>query len=338
MKEYYRLIGINCTHKLRAKLDCALKICPQPSMECYAEMSTDWCGICMMHREDGLCALQAELGEESLPEVCRLYPRNVKRLTDSSECSCSNSCEEVVELLMNCKETLWFEEITLSVDPEFEIDITSKKLECCKKSISMIQDRSLLLPERFINLGNFLCGADFFSNRRPDHLSLAFQVLQVFDKYFEYSSSISDYCKTSQSYFSIEGKEKLSEEDLKTIAEKYLSASEHLEAILPDWQLLFEQLIVNHMFYNNFPYTDPQETVNDAYLSLVITYSFLRFNILGFMSDKTDLQKLVDFFAAMFRLIEHSDFEYAAVNLFKEEKYPVQDGINQLLRIRLSNK
>ena len=332
MKEYYRLLGIDCSDKLRAKLDCALKICHEPSKECYAQLSADWLGTCMLHREDGLCALQVELGGNSLPEVCQLYPRNSRQHSDNCECSCSNSCEEVVNLLMNIKEPLQFEEKFLSIEPKFKTNLSSKMYEYCKKSISILQNRSLPLAERFIVLGNFLYGTDIFS-KRPEHLSFAFQVLNVLDKYFESSISIYDYCKASQSYFCIEGKDELSEEDLIMMEEKYISASEHLEAILPDWQVLFEQLIVNHMFYNNFPYMDNHDNVNDAFLSLAITYSFLRFNILGIMSDKTSQDKTVDCLAAMFRLIEHSDFKYIIVNLFKESKYQVQDCVPQLLYV-----
>jgi len=250
-KEYYHLLGIKCSDELRVRLDFALKICLTPSNESNKQISTDWRGICKLHLEDGLCALQAELGESSLPEVCQLYPRSTKYLAEIYNCSCSNSCEGIVELLLNFKQTLLFEEKDLSLEPKFAINLSPIKYEFCKKSISIIQDRSLSIPERFINLGNFLNGTDIYLTK-PDNLSFAFQLLSVFDQYFESSVSICDYSKTSQIYFGIEDKESLSVEDLKIIHEKYLSASEHLESILPDWEILFEQLIVNHMFYNNF--------------------------------------------------------------------------------------
>ena len=329
-KEYYHLLGIDCSDELRARLDCALKICIEPSSEGYKQITTDWRGICKLHREDGLCALQVELGENSLPEVCKLYPRSTKYLAETYNCSCSNSCEEVVKLLLNFKETLLFEEKDLSNEPKFVTNLSPIMYECCKKSIAIIQDRSLSLPERFIILGNFLNGSDIYLTR-PDNLSFAFQLVNVLDQYFESSVSICDYSKASQTYFDINGKDKLSEKDLNSILEKYMSASEHLESILPDWQVLFEQLIVNHMFYNSFPYTDNQEKMNDAFLSLTTMYSFLRFNLLGYMSDKTISENLVDYLAAMFRLIEHSNFKHIAFHLFKQEKYAVEDIVPQLL-------
>jgi hypothetical protein len=237
-----------------------------------------------------------------------------------------------LELLMNLKEPLKFEKNELSVDPEFETNLSPEKYKCCQKSVSIIQERSLPLPERFINLGNFLYGTDIYS-KKPDHLSLAFQSLYAFDKYFENSISVRDYCKEALNYFGLSGKDKLSEKDTKVLKEKYILASLHLDTILPDWSILFEQLIVNHMFYNNFPYIDQHEQVHNAYLALVIMYTFLRFNILGYMYNKTNKETLIDYLAAMFRLIEHSNFKYIAVRIFKEENYSIFDCTLQMLYV-----
>ncbi|MBP1754493.1 MAG: hypothetical protein H6Q59_891, partial [Firmicutes bacterium] len=64
MKEYYRLLGEGCSPKLRTRLDCALKLSSSPCFNTYtyAQIATDWQGICMLHQPDGLCALQSELG------------------------------------------------------------------------------------------------------------------------------------------------------------------------------------------------------------------------------------------------------------------------------------
>jgi hypothetical protein len=332
MKEYYRLLGIECSKRLRTKLDCALKICSNPSKESFAQVATDWNGICLLHRRDGLCELQTELGEYSLPEVCRLYPRNVKSLPQGCECSCSNSCEAVVELLANQKEPLLFEEVFLPFEPEFTINLTSLQLELCKKSLLLMQDRTMPLPERFLNLGNKLYGTDL-NFQQPDNLFSAFQLLHSMEQYFEDSISVQDCCKEAQKYFCIENKEELSTEDLNTISIKYLAASEHLNTVLPDWQILFEQLIVNHMFYDNFPYTNNYVKVNDSFLSLVLMYSFLRFNVLGCMSCKADKKDLIEILAAMFRLIEHSNFSETCIQLYKKNNYPIQECIPQLLHL-----
>lgn len=331
-KEYYRLLSLPCSNELRIKLDCALKICPEPSNECYAQVSADWQGLCMLHREDGFCALQTELGEDSLPEVCRLYPRKTIAIIQDCEGSCSSSCEAVVEALMNIKSVLHFEEIALSITPEFKVNLSSKKYACCKNSISILQNRSLSLVERFFMLGNSLTGVEFITGE-PDNLSFAYRLLHELGQYYVNNLNIGDYCKVSHNYYGIVGKELLSEEDTRFIAKKHKAAAEQLELILPDWQILFEQLFVNHMFYNNFPYTDTLDDVNDSFLSLVILYAFLRFHILGYMSDKTDQVRLVDFLAAMFRVIEHSNFQSITVKLLKNKKCSAQEYVPELLSV-----
>lgn len=332
MKEYYKLIGINCSKKLRTKLDCALKICSKPSAVCYAEIANKWNGICMLNQVDGLCYLQRELGESVLPEICRIYPRKLVQLSESNLCSCSNSCEAVVELLYAQKTPMQFEEMDIAIHPKFEVKLTMQQLEECKKAISILQDRTQSLPERLFTLGNFLNGYEYYTPNMSD-LSLAFQFLYSLDKYYENSMSVSDYCRSAENYFCIDRKDTLTSEDQLMISEKYAYAIKQLDIHLPEWQDVFEQLLVNHIFYSIFPYTESLASRNDAYLSLVIIYSFLRINLLGFIANETNKDRLIDFFAAMFRLIDHSSFDYITVEFLKGMKYSVGNLITQLLHV-----
>ncbi len=332
MKEYYRLLGINCSKKLRAKLDCALRNCSEPDTVCYAEISTDWNGVCMLRREDGLCSLQKELGENTLPEICRLYPRRLVQLSDTNLCSCANSCEEIIELLFALQSPMQFEESDLSMNPKFEVKGPKHQFENCKYAISILQDRTRSLPERLITLGNFLSGYEWCTKDTKD-LFLAYQFLYSLDKIYEDNRSVSDYCRSAEHYFCIDRKDTLTKEDLMMISEKHGLALRYLDIHLPEWQEIMEQLLVNHMFYSTFPYTEDLDTADDAYLSLVIIYSFLRINLLGFMCKQINRNLLINFFAAMFRLIEHSSFDYVAVKLLKGMNYSVQELVNQLLHI-----
>lgn len=330
--EYYRLVGAVCSDELRSRLDRALKLCPEPGEECFAEISYDWNGICRLHREDGLCALQAELGEDSLPEVCRLFPRSTKRLGEVCECSCSNGCEAVVELLMKRTEPMGFSEAEHSSPPKFELKLTLSAQEVCRSSILHLQNRSLSLSERLTRLGNYLTEAGYFSPN-PENRSLAYRVLLAFDRFYEDSVSVGDYCIASQRYYNVEGKELLTEKELALTDKKYLAAALHLNTIYPEWPILLEQLLVNHMFYNRFPYSLPQSDKHDAFLTLAITYGFLRINLLGYMADKKDASELPDVLAAMFRMIDHSDFQSIAAKLFRNIKIPVQQCVPELISL-----
>lgn len=332
MKEYYRLIGINCSKKLRSRLDCALKICPKPDEVSYAEISTNWNGFCMLHREDGLCSLQMELGDSVQPEICQIYPRRLVQLSEINLCSCSNSCEAVVELLIALKSPMQFEISDISIKPKFKVKVPKHQLEDCKNAISILQDRTRSLPDRLFTLGNCLNGYEWCSKGTKD-LFLAYQFLYSLDKFYENNRSVSDYCRSAEQYFCIERKDTLTTEDLMLISEKHAFASQYMDIILPEWQEIIEQLLVNHMFYSNFPNSENLDSENDAYLSLVIIYSFIRINLLGFMFNKTNKNLLIDFLAAMFRLIDHSYFDYATVKLIKGMNNSVQDLVTQLLRV-----
>ena len=331
-KEYYRLLGINCSKKLRAKLDCALKLDVKLNFYGNALISTDWRGICMLHKEDGLCALQAERTEEGLPEVCRLYPRLARRTAEGNELSCSNSCEAIIGLLLQLPDSLKFSETDLCINPSLDITVPIGHNELNLNSISILQDRSMTLSERLIHLGRDLIGISA-SERLSHELIHALPFLLVLNNYFDNNVSIQDYCNASQQYFCIAGKSSLSKEEIVYTTQRYQTAFRHLETLLPDWQILMEQLLVNHMFFCSFPYTDTQGDIADAYLSLTIMYGFLRFHLLGYMSDQSSREALVDYLAAMFRVIEHSNFRTAVVRLYKSSNYRMPDCITALLSI-----
>ncbi len=327
-KEYYYLIGVACSDELRGKLDCALKLSPVRSTQSYAVLSGDWHGNCKLHLESGLCALQTELGAEAIPAVCRLYPRSTKKLLRYCECSCSNSCEQVVELLMDIHTPLRFEEVTLSQDPVFEFPLTHQNYESFKHAISIMQNRSLSLGERFLSLHHELYGS-IISSPSSD-LSLAFQVVSDLTVSYENNETICEYCRETLRYFGLD-EDHRPEKDYLHLKEKYDAASCLIEKLLPDWPVLIEQLLINHMIYNDFIYTTPFDQGTDAYISLVLTYSFLRFHILGILSNGILSSSLVDFLVSMFRLIDHSNFKSVAVALFKNRQLPAADAIAQLV-------
>lgn len=329
MPEYYRLLGINCSKKLRIRLDCALKVCPE-SNEGFAQISADWNGNCSLQRDDGLCSLQTELGRNSLPAVCRLYPRHVRHQSDGGECSCSNSCEAVVDILMQLHKPMQFEAIELSFEPIFKTGPTSYTYDYRSESIMILQNRSLPLLQRFMSLSNFLFGGEFYAeNTHP--LSVAFRIIPMLLSYFKDSISISNYCITSESYFNLNRPQYLSAENPDAIMNHYQVVTDSIEVLLPNWQVLLEQLIVNHMFYNNFSLTDNQETIQDDFISLIMMYSFLTFNLLGNLSLVTTLDKLVDYIAAMFRVIEHSAYRSTALKIYKNSEYSISNTMPELL-------
>ena len=89
-EEYFRLIGMECSDELHHRLECAFRVPEEPSPERFRLISSNWLGECPMRDADGLCMLQKECGEDVLPEICRVYPRSLKKEGELLQACCSN--------------------------------------------------------------------------------------------------------------------------------------------------------------------------------------------------------------------------------------------------------
>ena len=108
MQNYFHLLGMNCPKHLRNKLDIGLRVYEHPGKDRYAYFTPDYHGDCPLRMTDGRCSIHAEMGEEVLPDICRLYPRGIRTENGLYECSCANSCEAVLELLLAKKKPITF--------------------------------------------------------------------------------------------------------------------------------------------------------------------------------------------------------------------------------------
>ena len=70
---------------------------------------------CPFLREDGLCRLILELGEQALCDICALHPRFYGELNEFEFCGLGLSCEKVCELLLSSSGPLRF---VLDDEPE----------------------------------------------------------------------------------------------------------------------------------------------------------------------------------------------------------------------------
>ena len=68
--------------------------------EGYYFMFSDKQPTCPLLREDGLCRVVLELGEDSLCDTCHMHPRFYKYIEDLELCGVGLSCEESVQKLL----------------------------------------------------------------------------------------------------------------------------------------------------------------------------------------------------------------------------------------------
>lgn len=107
--EYKKLIEADMSRELRDRVGTAFS---QTMLEPYKRIYP-WSiqynkdGKCPMLTEDGLCAVQKELGEGYLSHTCRAYPRVVTDLCVSQYArTCQNSCTYVMEILCSREDSM----------------------------------------------------------------------------------------------------------------------------------------------------------------------------------------------------------------------------------------
>ena len=335
LEDYYHLMSEKCSEELRRKLDTGMHIKLDPTPEAYAEIAPRYDGSCPMHMADGRCAIHAELGENALSYVCRLYPRGV-RLDKFCECSCANSCEAVLELLFSRDEPIEFIQRELSFDlpaaskANVVFETMGKEQEIRLWLIRLVQNQTLPIPQRLMSMGHGLLALDEALDSRDEgevskllrgqrrihplqaqeltqgHLDFGLKIAgEMINLLDERSDSIRSYGEDALAYFD-------------QSFERYTAAREHFENVFPKWDIWFEHMLVNHMFFARFPFQDRPVSLPDEFIALCAVYALLRFLGIGCMREKADVSAFVDVAAAVFRLVEHTAFDRYAARMMKE--------------------
>ena len=338
MKDYFRLMGIDASPELRRRLDSGLHLSLRPTEDAYAQILPRYDGVCPLHLEDGRCLLHAECGGDALAAVCRLYPRGVRN-GENRECSCANSCEAVLELLLHRAEPLDF----IPIENDFGLpDLpprqhhfnTGEKEQAIRLwLIRQLQRREYPLPQRMLLLGQALHAmeeallakdhaavdalltgetaipAPELPLPSPEQLLRGLETMELLLSALDQrSNSIRDYGEEALAYFR--------RADVPYAA--YEAAAARFAAILPQWETWLEHLLINHMYFVQFPYQDRPIPLQDEYRTLVAVYALLRCLLLGCLATAGDTVRAVDVAAAAFRLVDHTSFDLYAPSLMKE--------------------
>lgn len=333
MEEYFRLLGMDCSAELRRKLDSAFHMAEQPSPERYAQITHNWQGDCPLRREDGFCRLQCECGETALPTICRRYPRS-PRISFANECACSNSCERVIEMLMERTAPIGFRQLDLTFRlPDAPVRPPERLIrhyqEIRTRSIGEIQNRAMPLRDRLSRLGSIMrlldrafqtgddgeiartmerCRAYDLPEAATPDLQSALGYLDSLNRVLGMESvSVGAWAQMADQFLSKGG----------DLAARYRSMSDTFEKNYPKWETFFENMLVNHMFYESFPFSDRRENLWDEFLSLCAVWSYARFLSVLCTADHPTEERLIDVCAAAFRLIDHSAFDWNALTLWR---------------------
>ena len=98
-------------------------------------------GRCPMWRQDGLCCIQAELGEEALCQVCREFPRLRHDYGDFLELGLELSCPEAARILLTAAPA---PRITVEIpggsEPEYDIEAMDVLKATREKALILLHD------------------------------------------------------------------------------------------------------------------------------------------------------------------------------------------------------
>ncbi len=100
-------------------------------------------GRCPMWRQDGLCRIQAELGEQCLCHTCRQFPRLTHDYGDFKEYTLELSCPEAARLILTA-DILPMVEVSCNQTAKPEYDTTDMQilLDTRKNMLDILSDRT----------------------------------------------------------------------------------------------------------------------------------------------------------------------------------------------------
>jgi len=161
-KDYLKIKKQKGTPELNARLEHCLRRIRKTDTAAgswYAEFETGGTA-CPLLDENGLCSLQLEKGFNTLPQVCRVFPRReTVHYSGYLERSLSPACEGVLALLWDLPDGVEFRSDPLPKEkcgigrlPE-DSPMAERFQDIRSLCIDFLQDRRYPLPHRIVLLG-----------------------------------------------------------------------------------------------------------------------------------------------------------------------------------------
>ena len=104
-------------------------------------------GRCPMWRQDGLCRIQAELGEQALCHTCRSFPRLRHDYGDLVELALELSCPEAARIILSAPWEPWLEQILPGgEEPEYDEEAMAVLKATRKRALALLEDTARDVP------------------------------------------------------------------------------------------------------------------------------------------------------------------------------------------------
>ncbi|MDO5544475.1 MAG: flagellin lysine-N-methylase [Eubacteriales bacterium] len=116
-------------------------------------------GRCPMWRRDGLCRIQAELGETALCKTCREFPRLTHDYGDFVELGLELSCPEAARLILNEPTVFVTEEVPGDGKAEYDRDAMEILIATRERALELLDDSGRPIGDTLALLLLFGCQA-----------------------------------------------------------------------------------------------------------------------------------------------------------------------------------
>ena len=160
--DYYNGLDTELGNEIRKNISG----CGQEGESASFMLTTDEC--CPFLKDDGLCRIIEELGDDGLCDICRLHPRFYESINDYNLAGVGLSCEKASELLFG-KKSLDFI-ICDSVDSsgdgsgDFNVNDSSRRIGF-KELLELLE---IDYPEEYLDISNVL--SDYLSESRIEKI------------------------------------------------------------------------------------------------------------------------------------------------------------------------
>ncbi|NBI68185.1 hypothetical protein D1646_15500 [Pseudoflavonifractor sp. 60] len=289
----------------------------------YAEFPDSQHGRCAFHTPEGLCRLQLECGADTLPMVCRTYPRHSGYTTAALEYALSPSCEGVLALLWDLEEGLDFIEEPLPPEdhrrfnPDHAMEARFAPLR--ELWIDTLQTRTLPLSQRMLLLGlmtqqlgaldwqdgsaldrAFLRWRALLQDPTPlteglEKLSGNRQMFMLHNLHLLFNLAQNWGQLATELLASVIGDTPLEQLDMNRVtinAGHYQELEDQLTQLLGGSEHFMENLMVNDAFYLALPSVETPEKLWTSYVNLCNLYSFYRFTAVCSMDKEVSRARL----------------------------------------------
>ncbi|MBR4696103.1 MAG: flagellin lysine-N-methylase [Selenomonadaceae bacterium] len=320
---------------------------------------------CPFLREDLLCSLQHDYGEEYLSDICRTYPRLIRAVNQLLECSLSLTCPVAANLVLLQETPMEFEQVEFVTKEAMDVRVFQwsrglvKLPELQYASISLLQDRRFSIDQRLVILGFFLehiqdtedmekwsdivrfYASDDIAEQAPEMFrAIRFQPEHYLKSMFGLMEFL--YGEKSKLHIWLDGLEDVTavfgftEDHLEIPVRQLLSSyEEHYPAakneLMDHYGYIFENYLVNEFFANMYPFRVEGNLVQNYGLFL-LGYKLMEFILVAMRANRgasVDGETLVENISVFANFIDHTPKYLEAV---REEAWKQGAGTTAFLK------